>query len=193
MSYVSFVALTLLAAIAGFVFAIAAAVVMAARKTATPRRRKLWIGVPAILGLLPAIVVFAPMMATTAYNGLRPDSWAYEDVFGSSPAAQAALQSATRSGFDTTRIYIAVDRTSEASAQISQFVSERSPIDNSDMADSIASDGDAPDWWRAGRNIAKKRVCADVIQSHFVDVGEWTNLIIADCPSQKRIFVLAIR
>jgi hypothetical protein len=193
MGYVSLVALTLFAALAGLVFAVAAAIVMAITKTATPLRRKVWIGLPAVLGLLPVIIVFSPMMAASVYNGVRPSSWAYEDVFGIPPVAQSGVQAATRSGFDSVRIYLAVDRTSEASAQISQYVADQSSLSASDMADSIAMAGDAPDWWRAGRSATRQKSCADVVQSHFIDVGEWSNLIIADCPSQKRIFVLAMR
>lgn len=193
MGYVSLVMLSLFAALGGLVFAIAAAILMRVTKTATPQRRKLWIGLPFALGLIPAVFAFAPLIAASIYHSIRPASWAFEDVFGTPPAAQSGLRAKTDSGFDSVRIYLAVERTSEASAQISQHITDRTPIPASDMADSIASAGDAPDWWRAGRSELKKRGCADVVESHYVDIGEWTNLIIADCPSQQRIFVLATR
>jgi hypothetical protein len=193
MGYVSLVALSLFAAIGGLIFAIAAAIVMRVTKTATPGRRKLWIGLPFVLGLLPALIVFAPVMAASVFDSVRPASWAFEDVFGAPPVAQSGLRARTDSGFDSRRVYLAVERTSEASAQISQYVADQSSISASDMADSVALAGDAPDWWRAGRPSITEKSCADVIQSHFVDIGDWANLIIADCPSQKRIFVLAMR
>jgi isocitrate lyase len=193
MGFVSLVAMTLFAAIAGLVFAVVAAIVMAITKSATPLRRKLWIGLPALIGLIPAIIVFAPVMAASVYSSIRPASWAYEEVFGTPPAAQSALKAATSAGFDSRRIYLSVDRTAAASEQISQHVADQSSISASDMADSIAVAGDAPDWWRAGRPWLKEKSCADVVQTHYIDVGDWANLIIADCPSQKRIFVLALR
>ncbi len=193
MGTVSLVMLALLAATAGLIFAIGAATILAVTKSGTPLRRKLWIGLPFALGLVPAIIVFAPIMAASAYHGLRPASWAYQDVFGAPPAAPSGLRASTEAGFGSARIYLSVDRTAAASAQISQHVAERATIPDSDMADSVAAAGDAPDWWRAGRPGRAQKSCVDVVQLHFVDIGQWANLIIADCPSQQRIFILATR
>ena len=178
----------------GLVFAAVAGIVLAIRRERRRGAWRGWTGVPLGCGCAPLLVLGALIGLPWTWDSVRPASGDYEEALGAMPPASVTgLDGKTRPGFDSRAVYLGFDRTPAARTALDRQLAGATRGPDTDLIDSGAFGGDVPDWWHAAHGWVGHHDCSDVRHTPFVDFRGWDDIVIADCPSRKRIFVLASR
>ncbi len=127
-------------------------------------------------------------------SALRPDSWAFEEVFAVDPPASiSGLDASTNPGLDSRAIYLAFESNPAIKAWLTRQTRSWTSVARSDWVDSDAFQGSPPNWWKGASSGFAPHGCARPVHREFRDVGYWRQLAIIDCLSDRRVYVIVQR
>lgn len=116
---------------------------------------------------------------------------AFELAFGIwAPQGIGQFDAAVGRGFDFTTIFIALPDSPAARSLLNERFGQYPSGPESDLAGSLVDGGDAPDWWKGGPQWIGRNTCADRQGRELHDWREWSDVVIIDCRSDRRIYLL---
>jgi hypothetical protein len=180
-----------LLALAGLGVALIAGIIMFVRGNVPRRNWALWAGVPLGCGCLPLLLMLVPIFSGVVWSALRPDSWAFEEVFAVDPPASISeLDASTNPGLDSRAIYLAFESNPAIKAWLTRQTLSWTSVARSDWVDSDAFQGSPPNWWKGASSGFAPHGCARPVHREFRDVDDWRDLAIIDCLSDRRVYVI---
>lgn len=181
-----------LLALAGLGVALIVGAVLLVRGKTPRRSAALFAAVPLGCGCLPLLLMLVPIFSGVAWAALRPDSWAFEEVFAVAPPASLnGLEARTDPGLDSRTIYLAFESNPATKAWLEGQTANWKRVARSDWVDSSAFQGGSPRWWKGASAGFAPHGCARPVHQEFRDVGSWRDFAIIDCLSDRRIYVIA--
>ncbi len=163
------------------------------RKTQGPPILSTWVALPLGCGTLIFIVLALFVGIPYLSQSLQSSPANFAEVFGTIPDAEIKnLQSELDAGLDFRTVLLAFDRSDAAWGKVMRFTGDRPSLSESDLVASQTSDGSAPSWWKGAPAWVKENVCTNRRVHSLEDINGWDDIVLIDCLSDGRIYVLAI-